>query len=75
MLAIQYRKSTPRYVWVNLVGGRFPRVITGPGSFLRLAKMPEPKLPTPSWVRVRPLLSGICGSDLSAVAGKSSLYL
>ena len=75
MRAIQYRKSIPRYVWVNLVGRRFPRVLTGRGGFLRLTKMPEPKLPTPSWVRVRPLLSGICGSDLSAVAGKSSLYL
>ena len=75
MLAIQYRKSIPRYVWVNLVGGRFPRVITGRSGFLRLAEIPEPGLPTSSWVRVRPLLSGICGSDLSAVAGKSSLYL
>ena len=75
MLTIQYRKSIPRYVWVNLVGRRFSRVLTGRGGFLRLAKMPEPKLPTPSWVRVRPLLSGICGSDLSAVAGRSGLYL
>ncbi len=48
---------------------------TGPGSFLRLTQVAEPRLPTPSWVRVRPLLSGICGSDVAAVTARSSLYL
>lgn len=75
MLAIQYKKSIPKYVWVNLMGRRFPRVLTGRSGFLRLGHIPKPGLPMSSWVRVRPLLSGICGSDLSTVAGKSSLYL
>ena len=75
MLALQYRKSVPRYAWVHLLGGRFPRTATGVGSFLRLTRVPEPDLPTSSWARIRPLLSGICGSDLAAVAGKSSIYL
>ena len=35
----------------------------------------EPALPGPGWVRVRPLLSGICGSDLATLTGASSLYL
>ena len=75
MLALQYRKSVPRYVWVKLVGGRFPGALTAPGGFLHLTQVPEPSLPTASWVRIRPSLSGICGSDLGAVAGKSSIYL
>lgn len=36
---------------------------------------PDPVLPGPGWVRVRPLLSGICGSDLATITGASSLYL
>ena len=75
MLALQYRKSALRYVWMRLLGGRFPRAVTGPGAFLRLTQIPEPRLPGPSWVRVRPLLSGICGSDLAAATGRSSIYL
>jgi threonine dehydrogenase-like Zn-dependent dehydrogenase len=35
---------------------------------------PEPGLPTPQWVRVRPLLSGICGSDLGTLSSENSPY-
>ena len=31
-------------------------------------------LPGPDWCRVRPLLAGICGSDLATVDGRSSRY-
>jgi threonine dehydrogenase-like Zn-dependent dehydrogenase len=75
MLALQYRKSVPRYIWVRLLGGRFPRMLTAPGAFLRLTRLPDPRLPTPNWVRVRPILGGICGSDVAALSGKSSIYL
>ncbi len=43
-------------------------------SPLQLVNLPEPSLPTPDWVRVRPLLSGICGSDLSTLSASSSPY-
>ena len=75
MLALQYKKSVPRYLWVKLMSGRFPFTVTAPGGVLRLAEIAEPRLPTPLWVRVRPTLSGICGSDLATVAGKSSIYM
>ena len=75
MLALQYRKSVPRYLWVRLLGRRFPSVATAPGGMLRPAHVPEPSLPTERWARVRPILSGICGSDVATVAGKSSIYL
>ena len=75
MLALQYRQSVPRYLWVRLMGRVFPGAVTGPGGFLGLAKVPEPALPSPSWVRLRPLLSGICGSDVAAITGKGSIYL
>ena len=42
---------------------------------LHLGDIPEPELPARDWVRVKPVLSGICGSDLSAISGHASLYL
>ena len=40
-----------------------------------MTQIPEPRLPTAEWVRVRPILSGICGSDVAALSGKGSIYL
>ncbi len=34
----------------------------------------EPELPGPDWVRITPRLSGICGSDLAAIDGRSSRW-
>jgi threonine dehydrogenase-like Zn-dependent dehydrogenase len=42
---------------------------------LHLGDVPEPELPAADWMRVLPTLSGICGSDLSAIGGHASLYL
>jgi threonine dehydrogenase-like Zn-dependent dehydrogenase len=50
-------------------------VATGALSMLKLGDVAEPELPTRSWVRVMPTLSGICGSDLAAIGGHVSLYL
>lgn len=41
---------------------------------LRLADIDEPEIPGPGWKRVTPLLSGICGSDLSTLSGHTSRY-
>lgn len=53
----------------GLDAGRGARV--GP---LRLTEVAEPRLPGPGWVRVRPRLAGICGSDLATVDGRSSRW-
>src|SRR5215207_3616787 len=47
---------------------------TGRLSPLQPEDVPEPKLPTPEWVRVKPLLSGICGSDLGTLSADNSPY-
>jgi len=73
-LALQFVRSVPRWLLVRNLAGRWPSLATGPLSCLRLADLPPPPLPTPEWVRVRPRLSGICGSDLSAIACKGSPY-
>ncbi len=41
---------------------------------LRLLETEAPALPDPSWCRVSTLLSGICGSDLATLDGRSSRY-
>jgi threonine dehydrogenase-like Zn-dependent dehydrogenase len=73
-LALQYQRSIPSYAIVRAAGGR-PDVATSALSMLHLGDVAEPVLPAPDWVRVKPTLSGICGSDLSAIGGHASLYL
>jgi threonine dehydrogenase-like Zn-dependent dehydrogenase len=74
MLALQFERSVARYALVKAAGGR-PEVATSPFAPLHLDDVPEPRLPAANWERVLPRLSGICGSDLSAIGGHASLYL
>ena len=74
MQALRYSKSVPRYLLMRYGAKRIKNLETGRFSPLQLADVPEPKLPTPEWVRVRPLLSGICGSDLATLSAESSPY-
>ena len=57
------------------MSSRSSRWATAPGSCLSLQDVPAPRLPNSSWVRVKPLLSGICGSDLSVIRCQGSAYL
>jgi threonine dehydrogenase-like Zn-dependent dehydrogenase len=74
LLAITYQRSIPAFAVVKASGGR-PEVATSALSMLKLGDVAEPALPAPGWVRVRPTVSGICGSDLAAISGHISLYL
>jgi threonine dehydrogenase-like Zn-dependent dehydrogenase len=72
--ALLFERKIARYAAAAVAGriapGRGARV--GP---LRLASdADEPALPGPGWVRVRPRLAGICGSDLATIDGHSSRY-
>jgi threonine dehydrogenase-like Zn-dependent dehydrogenase len=72
--ALVFERNAPRFVasrLVSAVGGSGRGTRAGP---LRLMDTPAPELPGPHWSRVRPLLAGICGSDLSTLDGKSSRY-
>jgi threonine dehydrogenase-like Zn-dependent dehydrogenase len=74
MLALRYRKSVPRYLLMRAGAKRIKNLETSRFSPLQLEKIPAPGLPTPEWVRVRPLLSGICGSDLGTLSSENSPY-
>jgi threonine dehydrogenase-like Zn-dependent dehydrogenase len=74
LLAITYQRSIPAFALVKASGGR-PEVATSALSMLKLGDVAEPSLPAAAWLRVRPSVSGICGSDLAAISGHISLYL
>jgi len=74
MLALELYRSVTRYVAARAVGERAPGLIAGPLAPLRLVNREEPVAPAEGWARVRPRLSGICGSDLATLSGRSSFY-
>ncbi len=43
--------------------------------WLGLTSYPTPALPGPDWVRIRPTLAGICGSDTALLTGRASPIL
>ena len=74
MLALRYNKSVPRYLLMRAGAKRIKGLETSRLSPLQLEEIPEPEPPTPEWVRVKPLLSGICGSDLGTLSSENSPY-
>jgi len=72
--ALELYRSIPRYVASRAVANVLPGLVTGPITPLRLVTKEEPRSPGDGWVRVRPRLSGICGSDLTTLSGQSSFY-
>jgi len=72
--ALEVYRSLPRYVAARAVGPKLPGLLAGPLAPLRLVHRDGPRARTDGWVRVRPRLSGICGSDLATLSGHTSLY-
>lgn len=65
MRALVADLSTTRAAW-TVIGNRFRKdAAWRPGGVLSLRDIPAPALPRrDGWLRVRPTLSGVCGSDL-----------
>ena len=71
--ALRIDRNTGRFMLARLVSG------FDTGSAARLGPLTygnvdAPELPGEGWHRVRPLLTGICGSDLATVEGHASTY-
>ncbi|HLN05988.1 MAG TPA: zinc-binding dehydrogenase [Acidimicrobiales bacterium] len=74
MKALRFERNVPRFA-----AARVASVIAGSGKGVRvgpleLVEVDAPEVPGPDWVRVRPRLAGICGSDLATLDGRSSRY-
>ncbi|WP_038057497.1 zinc-dependent alcohol dehydrogenase [Thermus amyloliquefaciens] len=65
MKALLYTPSLPRFFAARALGKRFPKGLLP----LRLAEVPLPE--REGFLRVRVRLSGVCGSDLALLHGKS----
>src|SRR2546423_1607207 len=73
MKALRFSRSLPRFAAARVAGSMQPGGGARVGP-LALVEAPDPVEPGPEWQQVRPILAGICGSDLATVAAKSSRY-
>ncbi|UCH21806.1 MAG: alcohol dehydrogenase catalytic domain-containing protein [Deltaproteobacteria bacterium] len=73
MKALQFSINLPQWVILKVLG-RISRRIFYQGSLatIKLVDIPEPKLPTTEWVKVKTLMCGFCASDLSLILLKES---
>ncbi|MEY2435101.1 MAG: hypothetical protein QOC92_4826 [Acidimicrobiaceae bacterium] len=73
MRALVFERNVAKYAAAAVAG----RLVPGKGASvgpISLQDIDEPELPGAGWVRVRPRLAGICGSDLATIDGHSSRY-
>jgi threonine dehydrogenase-like Zn-dependent dehydrogenase len=73
MKALVYRRSVPRYLACAAASRLFPRRFFP--SLAPLALKTVPFDPPTGWIALKPLLCGICGSDLGLLKGLESPLL
>ncbi len=73
MRALVFERKPVKYVAAAVAGRLRPGRGASVGP-LSLQDVDEPAAPGDGWVRVRPRLAGICGSDLATLDGHSSRY-
>ena len=73
MSTLLFERSLPRFVAARVASSFGSGRGAGVGP-LRLVERDAPVAPAAGWVHVDPILSGICGSDLATLDGRSSRY-
>jgi threonine dehydrogenase-like Zn-dependent dehydrogenase len=68
-----FERSLTRFAAARVVSSFGSGRAAGVGP-LRLVDQDAPAVPAAGWVHVDPVLSGICGSDLATLDGRSSRY-
>jgi threonine dehydrogenase-like Zn-dependent dehydrogenase len=71
--ALRFERDLVRFGAARVAAGLRPGSGARYGP-LELVDDDPPELPGPEWVRLRPRLAGICGSDLATVDGRSSRW-
>lgn len=74
MRALLFERKVAKFAAATVAGRLSPGSGARVGPIRLAADVDEPTLPGPGWVRVRPRLAGICGSDLATIDGHSSRY-
>ncbi|MBN1533361.1 MAG: alcohol dehydrogenase catalytic domain-containing protein [Spirochaetes bacterium] len=68
MKALLFNVNVPKFLAIQALrplSGKF--CYRGPFATVRLADIPEPRLPSQEWVRIRTRLCGVCGSDINLI--------
>lgn len=73
MKSLYLEINVPRVAAIRVLQGIWSGVVFSKLSPLHYETFPAAALPSPDWVRVKPLLSGICGSDLHMVQARADL--
>lgn len=73
MKALRFHRKPVKYAAATVAGRLRPGAGAGVGP-LSLRDVDEPELPGQDWLRLEPILAGICGSDLATIDGHSSRY-
>ncbi len=63
MKALQFHLSLPRIALTRVLGAFSPQAYTGRFAPVSLDEIPDARVRGDRWVVVRPVLTGICGSD------------
>ncbi|MBN1347415.1 MAG: alcohol dehydrogenase catalytic domain-containing protein [Phycisphaerae bacterium] len=71
MKTIRLDLKPARWLACKILGQVTPSVYWSRLSCLRLREVDRPALPGDDWVRIRPLLGGICGTDIGAILQRS----
>lgn len=73
MRALQIDRKLGRLGLARVLSAVAPTTAAKTGP-VELVREDPPDLPGPEWVRLRPRLAGICGSDLATVNGQAGTY-
>ncbi len=71
----RFAASALNYRALRLFGSRLPRLTGGWMPWVGLDRYAPVALPGPAWVRLRPTLSGVCGTDMALLTGRASAIL
>lgn len=69
MKALQFNVNVPQFVAAKTLRTFFGSKVfyKGPVKTVQLADVPEPRLFTPDWVKIKTLYCGFCGSDMNLI--------
>lgn len=75
MKALTFEYSIPKYLLIGALSEHRPQLLTSRLAPVQVREIEEPRLIGPDWVKIRPRLSGFCGSDLGIVKCRENLTL
>ncbi len=75
MKSVEYNANPFKYILMRYLAKLNKKYIYGSLSLAKLVEKKEPRLRGSEWVKIRVLMSGVCGSDIGALEARQSLYL